>query len=84
VFDGEVVHHNSFLGLRLMDEEIAIATLLTATSAWVRDEGPAPSALAEACQDQPFSLAIDRAADSGPPVVTTGGTVGGMTAGAFD
>ncbi|HTJ72374.1 MAG TPA: Gfo/Idh/MocA family oxidoreductase [Actinospica sp.] len=69
-FEGEVVYRNPFLGLRLMDEEIAIATLLTATAAWVRGEGPEPYPLAEGCQDHLISLAIDRAADSGTPVVT--------------
>ena len=70
-FEGQVVYRNPLLGLRLMDEEIAIATLLTATAAWVRDEGPEPYPLAEACQDHLISLAIDRAAESGAPVVTT-------------
>ena len=69
-FEGQVVYRNPLLGLRLMDEEIAIATLLGATAAWVRDEGPEPYPLAEGCQDHLISLAIDRAADSGAPVVT--------------
>jgi predicted dehydrogenase len=69
-FEGEVVYSNPFLGLRLMDEEIAIATLLAATAAWVRDEGPEPYPLAEACQDHLISLAIDRSAETGAPVVT--------------
>ena len=69
-FEGQVVYRNPLLGLRLMDEEIAIGTLLTATAAWVRDEGPEPYPLAEACQDHLISLAIDRAADSGAPVIT--------------
>lgn len=69
-FEGQIVYRNPLLGLRLMDEEIAIATLLTATAAWTRDQGPEPYPLAEACQDHLLSLAIDRAADSGAPVVT--------------
>ncbi|MEY9911549.1 putative dehydrogenase [Catenulispora sp. MAP12-49] len=69
-FDGEVVWHNPFAGLRLMDEEIAIATLLTATASWVRGEGPAPYPLAEACQDHLLSLAIDRASATGEQVQT--------------
>ena len=32
-FDGDVVYRNPYLGIRLMDEEIALATLLTATGA---------------------------------------------------
>ena len=70
-FDGEVVYRNPFLGLRLMDEEIAIATILTATGAWARDEGPAPYPLADACQDHLVSLAVELAADSGEQVMVT-------------
>jgi len=69
-FEGDVVWRNPFTGLRLMDEEIAIATLLTATAAWARDAGPAPYPLAEACQDHLLSLAIDEAAASEQTVVT--------------
>ena len=42
-FEGQVVFRNPFVGLRLMDEDIAIASLLTAMAAWSRDEGPAPT-----------------------------------------
>ena len=70
-FDGSVVYRNPFLGLRLMDEEIAIASLLTATAAWVRDDGPAPYPLAEAGQDHLVSLAVDEALESDRPVTTT-------------
>jgi predicted dehydrogenase len=69
--DGEVVYRNPFIGLRLMDEEIAIASLLTGAAAWVRDEGPAPYPLAQACQDQHLSLAMEEAAKTGAPIVTT-------------
>lgn len=69
-FDGEVVYRNPFLGLRLMDEDIAIASLLTATAAWARGEGPEPYPLAQGCQDHLVSLAIDRAAATGAPVAT--------------
>ena len=69
-FDGEVVYRNPFLGLRLMDEEIAIASILTATAAWAGGEAPAPYPLAQACQDHLVALAIDRAAATGAPVVT--------------
>ena len=69
-FDGEVLWRNPFLGLRLMDEEIAIARLLLDSAAWARKAGPAPYPLAEACQDHLVSLAIDRAAESGQPVTT--------------
>jgi hypothetical protein len=60
-FDGAVVWHNPFLGLRLMDEEIAIASLMMATGRWARDIGPPPYPLAQACQDHLVSLAIDEA-----------------------
>jgi predicted dehydrogenase len=69
-FDGDVVWRNPFTGLRLMDEEIAIATLLTAMAAWVRDAGPDPYPLAEACQDHLLALAIDQAATEGQAVTT--------------
>lgn len=70
-FDGQVVYRNPFLGKRLMDEEIAIATLLAATGDWARDSAPAPYPLADGCQDQLISLAIDASAASGVPVTTT-------------
>jgi predicted dehydrogenase len=69
-FDGAAVWRNPFLGLRLMDEEIAIAQLLLATAAWTQDAGPEPYPLAECCQDHLISLAIDRAAETGQPVTT--------------
>lgn len=69
-FDGEVVYRNPFLGLRLMDEEIAIASILTATAAWSRDEGPEPYPLAQACQDHLLSLAIEQSAETGERITT--------------
>jgi predicted dehydrogenase len=72
-FEGSVVYRNPLLGLRLMDEEIAIGSLLTATAAWSRDEGPEPYPLDQASQDHLIALAIDRAAESGTPVVTEAG-----------
>jgi predicted dehydrogenase len=72
-FDGAVVYRNPLLGLRLMDEEIAIGTQLVATAAWSRDEGPEPYPLDEGCQDHLIALAIERAAQSGMPVVTEAG-----------
>ncbi len=70
-FDGRVVYRNPLLGKRLMDEEIAIATLMTATGKWATDAGPAPYPLAEGCQDHLISLAIDESAASGSAVTTT-------------
>jgi predicted dehydrogenase len=76
-FDGAVLYRNPFLGLRLMDEEIAIASILTATAAWVRDQGPAPYPLAEACQDHLLGLAIEESAAKGETVETAGEAWGG-------
>jgi predicted dehydrogenase len=70
LFEGQVVWRNPFLGLRLMDEEIAIAALLVATATWARDEGPPPYPLAQACQDHAIALAIDAAVVSGRRVTT--------------
>jgi hypothetical protein len=67
-FDGQVLYRNPFLGLRLMDEEIAIATLMLATASWARGDGPPPYPLAQGCQDQLVSLAIDEATATGRPV----------------
>ena len=67
-FDGRVVYRNPFLGLRLMDEEIAIATLMLATANWTRGQGPPPYPLAQGCQDQLISLAIDAATNTDLPV----------------
>ncbi len=69
-FDGEIVWRNPFLGLRLMDEEIAIATLLRDTARWAVGDGPGPYPLADACQDQLISLAIEDAVRAGGPVRT--------------
>lgn len=69
-FEGGVVWRNPFLGLRLMDEEIAIAQLLLETAAWSRDAGPEPYPLADGCQDHLLALAIDEAARSGVAVTT--------------
>ena len=69
-FDGDVVYRNAYLGLRLMDEEIALASLLTATGAWARGDGPAPYPLAQGCQDHLIGLAIDESATTGARIVT--------------
>jgi predicted dehydrogenase len=70
VFEGQPVWRNPFIGLRLMDEEIAIAQTLVATAAWARDDGPPPYPLAEACQDHLLGLAIDEAVATGQRVIT--------------
>jgi predicted dehydrogenase len=68
--DGTVLWRNRFLGHRLMDEEIAIATALCQAADWSLDCGPGPYPLAEACQDHLLSLAIDEAAALGTPITT--------------
>ena len=70
--DGQVLWRNPFAGLRLADEEIAIASLLVATAAWTLDEGPAPYPLAEGCHDHAVALAIDEAAATGRAVRVAG------------
>ena len=69
--DGRVVYRNPFFGQRWMDEEIAIASMMVDTAAWVRDEGPAPYPLADGCQDHLLSLAIDEASATGEDVTTS-------------
>jgi predicted dehydrogenase len=68
---GDVLFRNPYPGRRFNDEEIAIATLLEATAAWVRGEGPPPYPLAEGAQDHLIALAIEEAADTGHAVTTT-------------
>ncbi len=63
-----VLYRNPYQGFRLSDEEIAIATLLTAMGEWVAGTGPQPYPLAEACQDHRIALAIDEAAAADRPV----------------
>jgi predicted dehydrogenase len=67
---GQVLVRNPYAGLRWNDDEIATATLLEGTAAWVRGTGPAPYPLAEGAQDQLVALAIEAAADSGRTVTT--------------
>ena len=69
-FAGKVVYRNPFLGLRLMDEEIAIGTMMIEMADWVKEEGPAPYPLAQACQDHLISLAIDESLAKGVAVAT--------------
>jgi predicted dehydrogenase len=68
VLDGEELWRNPFCGLRLSDEEIAILTMLVATAAWSRKEGPPPYPLAEACHDHALALAVDESVAQGRAV----------------
>lgn len=63
-----VLWRNRFPESRWNDDELAVATLLADTAAWVRHEGPPPYPLAEAATDHLLSLAIDESADTGEPV----------------
>jgi predicted dehydrogenase len=69
-FDGKVVFQNPFTGLRLMDEEIAIAQLMSQMADWLEAKAEAPYPLAEACQDHLISLAIDESIATGNNVTT--------------
>ena len=66
----EVMFRNPYLGRRWNDEEMAIATLLARTAAWVRGDGLAPYPLAEGPQDHLLALAVQEALVSGNAVTT--------------
>lgn len=66
----DVLFRNPYVGQRWNDEEIAIATLLERTAAWVRGEGDPPYPLAEGAQDHLLALAVDAALAAGGPVTT--------------
>ncbi|GAA1428121.1 hypothetical protein GCM10009616_07010 [Microlunatus lacustris] len=70
-FDSAVVYRNPYVGRRWMDEEIAVATLLERTAAWVRGEGPEPYPLADGLHDHQVALAVEESADRDVPVQTT-------------
>jgi predicted dehydrogenase len=69
-YGGEVLYRNPYPGRRWSDEEIAIATLLDATAAWVRGTAPAPYPLADGAQDHLIALAVEEAADTDRTVTT--------------
>ncbi|HWS58245.1 MAG TPA: Gfo/Idh/MocA family oxidoreductase [Actinotalea sp.] len=56
--DGRVVYRNPWVGTRLSEDDIAVASLLAAQGAWTRGDGPEPYPLAQACQDHAIGLAI--------------------------
>lgn len=58
----QVLYRNPYQGRRWNDEEIAIATLLEDTAAWVGG-GPEPYPLADGIHDHRVALAIDESAD---------------------
>lgn len=69
-FEGKILYRNAFVGHRLMDEEIAIASIMLATGTWARNDGPPPYSLADGCQDHLISLAIDESVATGKPATT--------------
>ena len=69
-FDGRLVFKNPFVGLRFMDEEIAIAQLMVQMADWINGSAQPPYPLSEASQDQLVSLAMDESVASGKSVTT--------------
>jgi predicted dehydrogenase len=69
VADGKWLYSNPFLPARLADDELSIAALLQGMARYVRG-GPEVYSLAEACQDQYLSLAMQRSAETGESIRT--------------
>lgn len=67
-FEGSVVWRNPWVGARLMDDEIATATLLHETGRWARGLTAGPYPLREALQDSAVALAFAESAASGSTV----------------
>lgn len=67
-FDGKVVYRNPWVGTRLSEDDIAVASHLVAVGRWARGEGEAPYSLAQACQDHALGLAIEESARTGADV----------------
>lgn len=67
-FDGEVVYRNPWVGSRLSEDDIAVASILEDTGLWAREEGPAPYPLADGCQDHAVGIAIGESARTGADV----------------
>ncbi len=70
-FEGRLVYKNPWVGSRLSEDDIAVASLLEETGRWARSEGPEPYPLAEACQDHLLGLAIEESARTGNDVHVT-------------
>lgn len=67
-FEGRVVYRNPWVGTRLSEDDIAVASLLELTGEWARGDGPEPYPLADACQDHLLGLAIGESARTGVDV----------------
>jgi predicted dehydrogenase len=68
---GDTVFRHPFLRARLMDDEIAIATMLEQMGAYARGGSAEPYSFADAAQDQYLSLTMMEAAKSGEVIKTT-------------
>jgi predicted dehydrogenase len=75
-FDGEVVYRNPWVGTRLSEDDIAVASILEDTGTWARGQGPEPYPLADACQDHAIGLAIGESARTGADVRVAAGPWG--------
>lgn len=69
-FEGRIVYENPWIGSRLSEDDIAVASFLQLTGNWARAEGPGPYSLADACQDHLLGLAIEESARSRTDVRT--------------
>jgi predicted dehydrogenase len=69
-YGDQIVYRNDWLGGRLSDDELAVASMMMASGEWARaGAGPGgPYPLAEACQDHALALAIDESITQGRPV----------------
>jgi predicted dehydrogenase len=65
VLGSETVFTNPYWRARLMDDEIAIATVLDMMAAYVQGHGEGPCSFADAAQDQYLSLLMLEAAQTG-------------------
>lgn len=70
-FEGRLVYRNPWVGTRLSEDDIAVASFLEEMGRWVRSEGPAPYPLADACQDHLLGLAIEESARTSADVRVT-------------
>lgn len=67
-FEGRIVYRNPWVGTRLSEDDIAVASLLELTGRWARGDDAEPYPLADACQDHLLGLAIGESARTGADV----------------
>lgn len=70
-FEGRIVYRNPWIGTRLSEDDIAVASFLEETGRWARTGGPGPYSLADACQDHLLGLAIEESARTSADVRVT-------------